>query len=731
MAAWKIIRFVLICAALLVLFGSIALSIGLFWFNYQNIQLQKQAEDNFAQGDSESLALAETQLLQLVNDAPNNERAFILLAKIAQLTENYPKQVYYSWQAHNLNPLSEENEKAYIEALLYARDFERLENFLAPLKRKSAVDVERKGFLLYAAGQNGNIDKYRQLFESRDKNFVTELAFLLYKDTSLTPQERLVILEEQLVPLIQNDFHKQEYYAAKFSIFLVQNDFDQAEIALEEAYMLNRFAFAPALGRFYANYRSMGKALEIFEEYLALYHDPAVALQTAEIYCLLKKRDKISSLNKDYQSGSGKEVLLLNYYFEVLDRFAADDIASCQPYLAPLQEAINTPLATFIYFCSKLDAGDLAGIHKYYNALLGHRPYLDLQMRADQLIIELIKNAIASGNSDAPELLELAEKVYWRTPDATVGKLLLLSQRQKDSLNNLLLKDLMKRYPADQGVSKIAVEHYLSRDLAMAEEIIADYMKNYPRQQEDMLRYRIILAVRQQNFDQASQLFQENFSPEIAGEYWNFAMNGNRLDDLRFLSRDTQYKPFCEAAILLAEGQKDRALNILANADAGNNQTLLLYAAKTLAENDRIQEALALYNKFPEDSAFKLNVLLNSSELYWVQGDQNQAVRLAKEAYRIAPTLPEAQYCYADKLFKSGQFYEIADIIKFSASSPYSDQMRTFLTASLEFRLKNSDPEREKEKMLNTIDRLLRIDKNNAVALEYRKQIQTLQKRSD
>ena len=424
MGVGKKIRISLICAALLILLGSIALSAYLFFFNYQNVQTLRQAENNFNQGASESLKLAEAQLLQLVRNDPDNERAFILLAKIAQKNKIYPEQVYYSLQAHKLNPLSEENENAYLEALLYAREFERLERFLS---LKGNLKGELNGFLLYAAGQNGNISKYRTLLDRRDDNLIAELALLLCKHTHIPVQERLSTLENYLSLRAKNDFQKQEILAGMVSICLSQNDLDNAEKYLLQAYELNKFAFAPALGRFYANYRSMGKALEIFEKYLSLYHDPAVALQTAEIYCLLNKRDKILTLNQAYQADSGKAALLLNYYFEVLDKFAANDINACRQYLAPLQEAVNTPLATFIYFCAELEEEDLIGVFKYYNALLQHRPYLDLQMRADRLVIELVKKTISSEKNQDPVLLELAEKVYWRTPDVNVGKFLLLS----------------------------------------------------------------------------------------------------------------------------------------------------------------------------------------------------------------------------------------------------------------------------------------------------------------
>ena len=93
------------------------------------------------------------------------------------------------------------------------------------------------------------------------------------------------------------------------------------------------------------------------------------------------------------------------------------------------------------------------------------------------------------------------------------------------------------------------------------------------------------------------------------------------------------------------------------------------------------------------------------------------------------PTLPEVQYCYADKLYQSGQLAEIAEIARLSQSSPYNSKIRKFLIASLEFRLKNSDFNREKDKIFNMCDRLLRISPDNKIALECRRKAQSQQKK--
>ena len=721
----KKIKIILICTAILALIGSIALSAYLFFSNYRNVKLFRRAESNFRQGDAESIKLAESQLLALVNSDPDNEQAYILLAQIAKQKKIHPERVFFSLQAHKLNPLSLENENTYIDSLLYIRDFSRLENFLS---LKSDLNGEQHGLLLYAAGQNGNIGKYRTQLNRRNDNLIAELALLLYKYTHLDIKHKLQVLDNYLANRAKNDFHKQEILAAMTTIHLAQGDIDNAEKCLLQAYKLNEFAFAPALGRFYMNYRSIGKAKDVFEKHLAVYHDPVIALQTAEIYCLLKKNDKIKALLKHFQGDTGKDAMLLCYYFEVLDSFAGNNIDACRKYLAPLQEAVNTPLATFIYLCVELDSKKLSAVYKYYDALLNQRTFNDLKLRADQLIVDLIKNSSTQSLASNPMLLSLAEKVYPRKQDVMVGKFLLLSQRKNGKLNVSLLNDLLKNFPNDMGVNKIAIEYYLKNDLVAAEKHINKYMQISPNNKADMLKYRIILAVRQNNSDKASLLFKENFSDDIAEEYWNFAISRKRTDDLRFLAKDSLYKPFCEAAILLANGKKAQALDILYKADAKNNQNLLFYAAQTLAEHDRLKEALELYGKFPENSAYKLDVLMNISELYLAAGNQLEAVNFAKKSYLLAPKLSVTQFCYADKLYKSGRLSEIADIVILAQSSPYYEKLRQFLIASLEFKLKKSDPVKERDKISGMSDRLLRIAPNNKIAQKYRKEMQNFRK---
>ena len=152
-------RLTLIILSLLILLVCVGVTVYLLFSNYQNVRLFKEAQRNFQRGDEASLSLAEEQMLQVVRNDSDNEAAFVMLGEIARQRKIYPEQVYYCYMACRLNPLSAENKDRYINSLCFARYFDRLEAFLA---QEDALDSKYQPLLLYAAGRNGNINRYKQ-----------------------------------------------------------------------------------------------------------------------------------------------------------------------------------------------------------------------------------------------------------------------------------------------------------------------------------------------------------------------------------------------------------------------------------------------------------------------------------------------------------------------------------------------------------------------------------------
>ena len=713
-------HYVLISISMLILLGSISITAYLLFSNYQNVRLFKQAQDNYLRGDSSSLASAEAQLQQIIRLDSDNEAAFIMLGEIAGKRQVYPEQVYYYYMAHRLNPLSSENSAKYVKSLWYARYFDRLENFL--LQRSDLTD-EWKEMLIYAAGHNGNFSKYKQYIKPQNKpSQIGKLAFLLFREDNSTAQKKLTELEK----IDATEFVKQEILAARVSLCLKIGDIDNAEKALFEAYKLNSYAFAPALGRFYANYRSFGKALPIFEKHLATYHDPAIALQTAELYCLVKRTDEIKKLRKLYQSDSGQRGMLLCYYFDALTAFAENDMTAMKTLLAPLRKNIDTPLARFMFFCADIQENNISEITASYKSLISGTNYPELQRRADEQLAVYLKNTLTVNRDREEQMLVLATLLYERKKELFTAKFILLTQKRHNSLNVSLLHDALKRYPHDQGILKIAIEYYLNRDLAESARFIKSFKEKFPQKAVDMMRYELVLARRKNDFDGVSKLFRKHFSPELLPEYWRFASSTMREEDLLFLSRQKPYAPFAEALLLIKKGNVSQACDLLEKADAGGNLDLLFPAAKILAENNRNQAALAKYALFPENSPYKLYILLNTAELSAETGNTAQAVERAAQAYKLAPDLPETQYCYADKLYRSGALTKIPDVVKLKSQTPLRKKLEFLWIAGMRQRIKECDLSSQQEKARELCRQLLSVAPGDKTALEYLHEIKRL-----
>ncbi len=716
-------RLILIILSVLILIGCVGMTFFLLFSNYRNIQLIKQAQNNFQQGGDEALALAEAQLLKITANDSDNEAAFVMLAEIARRKKIYPEQVYYSYMAYRLNPLSEENQEKYIESLCFARYFNRLEIFLA---QKHSLSDKNTQLLLYAAGCNGNINKYKtQLKSRRSDNRTGELALMLFEHKHLSNQEKLFALKN----FKSNDdaFLQQEILAAQTELYLNLQDINSAEKCLRAAYELNAYAFAPVLGRFYADYRNIGKALEIFEKHLSVYHDQSVAIQAAELYCLVNKTDKIAKLRTDYQSDTGTRAMLCNYYLDALTALARKDMTAVKELTVPLRANINSPLAAFMFFCADIQGGDLTAIQSGYEALLARRNYLNLQEQADNILSDFLKKSVAEKNADQNKLLLLATRLYSRKQEAFTAKFILLTQKRNNSVNILLLQDALKRFGNDQGVIKLAIEYYLKHDQSEADRLIGHYKNTFAEKSADMLRYEIFLNMQKKDYDKVSELFQKNFTPDVLPEYWTFASTTMRQDDLIFLGRSELYKPFCQALILLKKQKKQQACDMLEKADARGSHALLFFAAKVLAENGRNQTALKKYALIPQESPYRIAVLLNMAELYAENGNLDQALLLAARAYDLAPQMPETQLCYADKQHKKGNLSEIPDIIKLTTLHPLRRRLEPLWIAGMQQRIKDCSINTQREKLRELCRQLLVIAPDNSVALDHLKKLRRMQ----
>ena len=166
-----------------------------------------------------------------------------------------------------------------------------------------------------------------------------------------------------------------------------------------------------------------------------------------------------------------------------------------------------------------------------------------------------------------------------------------------------------------------------------------------------------------------------------------------------------------------------QACDFLENANAKNNYALLFFAAKTLAENGRNQAALKKYALFPEKSPYTIAVLLNMAELHAEEGNIEYSLTLSARAYNLAPSMPETQLCYADKLHKKGNLKIIPDIIKLTSTNSYRRKLEPLWISGMEQRIKDCSINTQREKLRELCRQLLVIAPDNNIALEYLKKL--------
>jgi len=339
------------------------------------------------------------------------------------------------------------------------------------------------------------------------------------------------------------------------------------------------------------------------------------------------------------------------------------------------------------------------------------------------MVERLLKNSLNKPAGNMEQMLLLANMLYRRKPTAFTAKFILLASRNGKVFDGILLQDAQKKFGNDPGIIKIAIEYNLNRDLEAAKSLIAQYKKLFPGKEQDTFRYEAVLALKNKDFEKASQLFQANYTPATAPEYWRFASSTRREADLIFLSKNKEYSTYCQALLLLKKGEKMAACDLLEKASGTRNLELLFFAAKTLAENGRNRSALQKYAQIPQDSPYRLAVLLNTAELYAENGNTVKALDLAQQAYAESPDLAAVQLCYADKLARTGQHAIIPDIVKLTQNSPYRRKLEILWTGGMQKKIISGDISKEQEKVRELCRKLLVVDPENKVAQEYLKKL--------
>lgn len=384
----------------LVLLASFA-AFGFFTLkSYRKASRLSEAEAALA---NDRIPEAKWLLRSVIRDDPNNERATVLLADLAQKNDNPPEEAWYRYRAMCLNPLDKSKIPPYMAALVRMREFERLREY---------------------AGASED-----------DPSFTLDL------------DDRAVKVEELITKGIQ---------------CLSDDRPADAEAVFAQGTNLNYYAVAPLLAQSLIAQNKVQAAIDLYDVYLQKFPVRSMALYEAELLAVTGSYDRLAKLT-DLFPQTSTEAIAFACYIDSLISFNKGDIAATAKAFPAIRSEISSPYSLLISIAVDLHNGEEAQAEQSYRELMKARPFLDFKVRGRQLIRDNIARRLAAGEQPY-RLLRLAKLVLESGEDFELQRLVLLGRYQMHTLTENELSAVIARHPEDKALLKL--QEWLSADLA-------------------------------------------------------------------------------------------------------------------------------------------------------------------------------------------------------------------------------------------------------------------------
>ena len=140
----------------------------------------------------------------------------------------------------------------------------------------------------------------------------------------------------------------------------------------------------------------------------------------------------------------------------------------------------------------------------------------------------------------------------------------------------------------------------------------------------------------------------------------------DKLDPLKDGKLEHFGKFFRAAALLLTkdETKEKEALDMLAATPTGNPE-FTFYAANSLCDHDRFDEAEEKYKAILKTYRFPVLIHVNLSEVYHARREEQKALEAAKEAFDIEKGSMLPAFVYAKRLSEAERYEEAVSILNF------------------------------------------------------------------
>ena len=651
--------------------------------------------------ENKEFILAERLLRVYVQQDPNAEAEFVALANIYHEFGNTGAEAQMWQTASSLNPLNAEYYDKMLDSAVKSASYPLLHDILGRKVRMNEKLNEQELYLYvissYRTGyqKDGN-DAYLAATkndpEAFHKNELGQMAEFMVNYSKMSETERDAFLSKAMNsedPVIR---FESLYFAIRRQEQLISgapgND-EELENLLKQIVKINYFVGTPLLADYYFSAFRFGDVIDTAEPYLKTIDDINLYLLYAESCVFEGKLDELKVLKKTLQQKSGALQILADYC-DILIAYMDNDEERLAATVRKTGKIVQSPLSRFIRLRVAIGNNLFNEIRAVAQEIFSAPPFHDLHDRATIICLDYISRGMekTENKKDPSQMSDLAKILSgYLQGNQMLTEIILMDQYKKGLVKEEELISALKQFPDDAILQRITAEYLILN--GKSEQALDDILEPIlsAEEEEDQVSERgtlflYMLALDQlARRDEAAAVFkklveQSEFDLELLAQYFHFCSKNERVADLTSMADklDTvkdgkleHYGKFFRAeAILVTEDESklNDALDLLASTPTGDPE-FTFYAANSLLDNDRFDEAEAKYKAILKTYRTPPLILVNLSELYHAKGDEQKALEAAKEAFDSEKNSMLPAFIYAQRLSEAKRYEEAVSILNF------------------------------------------------------------------
>ncbi len=646
--------------------------------------------------DSGDYETAKELFIRVIGDDPNKEDAIEALAEIYHHFGDWGNEAFFRQRLMRLNPLNEEYSRDFLKTSFRARNFGSIYSLLnLKIMENPELPPEEGALYLISALHSNHVSNGKSFYNDRTKynpKYFSNTEYGRYAELLLKASELNREKVRNLIPTLSEIKDEQVRFETINTLlyFLArQTDRESDEMMeklLRESVELNEYAGAPLLANYLFSHYRFDETIKLCEEYFKTKMNAVIPILYGEACVLSGHPEKIADLSDEIGKLNGRQSKIISSYLDALNALSNGDEARLRTSLLDAGSSIETPLALLMRLQMAITIDSPKDVSQSLDKIMREQPFWNFPQRARTAALGYLLEKAKKVNILAdPDLLNVCAGIasLIETPGDDVSflrRIVLLDQFKRNLMKEEDLQNALERFPGDPVLLRIAAEYYLlQRQPARAMSYLQEYNKLDDVGDSSTVVVMHILALDQLGRKEEAekefrQLVEREGDSLLLYLYYDFCVENKYVDALRSLSSwleslpkgspNLAVLPFVRAEILLAEGKKDRALDLFEKTPS-DNPRFVFHAASCLADAGRNEAAVKRLLSIRKTYQEKVQVYLRLSELYSKLGDKKNAFESARAAWQEDPALLQARYLYAKHLFDAGQYADVISVLKF------------------------------------------------------------------